>query len=219
MKYKLILFDLDGTLLASADSLIASARDSLEKHFLVPFHYNNLEKYAGMGGRRLLSAITNWEMEDKRIEQALQSLIEIYQKNYILESSLFPGVSQLLEKLEKESIAWGIYTNKKYELSKMIVDNSPHLQKSQMLICPPEVELKPSPQGMLMAFAHFQVAPEEVLMVGDTFKDAEVAKLSNTDFAFHSQGYTEDAQAILEDYKPFISFAHFDDLQTHLTNQ
>ena len=219
MKYKLILFDLDGTLLASAPSLIASAKGALERHFLVRFSYNNLEKFAGMGGRKLLSAITNWDMEDLRIEKTLLSLIEIYQKNYILESPLFPGVSQFLERLEKESIAWGIYTNKRYDLSKMIVDNSPHLQKSQILICPPEVELKPSPQGMLQAFEHFQVAHEEVLMVGDTVKDAEVAKLSKTDFAFHTQGYTEDAQAILEDYKPLISFAQFGDLNTILNNQ
>ena len=117
---KTIIFDLDGTLIDSAQSVLVSMQRAFESCRLVPV----LPLEASLIGpplREMLQRLSP-ESDSAQIEQLAQSFISSYDEQGCLEAHPFPGIDEILRDLRRRGVALHIVTNKRaYPTQKILV--------------------------------------------------------------------------------------------------
>lgn len=208
---KVILFDLDGTLLDSRDFLVQSSFDILQKNYPDQFPYEQIEADFGNGFGRLLP--------DKKSDIGKKSLQEFHgiKLGKYHETTYFPGVLDGLYTLHAKGITLGVVTNQ----NKQVAINSlkHHQIKSlfDVIIGLQDVkEGKPSPEGINQAIEQLQCNKEDVLMVGDSRFDMMAGYHADVQTGF-TKWY--DNLIIPQAYPPTFVFENFDMLLDVITKQ
>ena len=184
-KYKLYLFDLDGTLLDS-DQMIIETFHELHKLYspadFVPDD-NVLITYSGPPIRESLKK----EFPELDQEEILKVWRERSLKNYAKYTKLFPNVIEALIKLKEDGAKVAIVTNK-HKVATLEALRLFGLNKLDIYcVTGDDVEkLKPHPVGLLIAMHHFGVPEEATIYIGDSVYDAETAKNAKVDFGLVS---------------------------------
>ena len=119
--YKLVLFDLDGTLLDSAPALVKATNQLLEKYSKRAQEYAPLRSFASNGAVGLIKQAFKHTPLPVDIAQLRAEFLEFYQVDILYGSSLFSGMDRLLAALDSANIEWGIVTNKPRFLSEKIL--------------------------------------------------------------------------------------------------
>ena len=187
---KLILFDLDGTLLDTLEDLSEAVNYALELRDL-PLH--SLEEYRGMVGhgvRNLVkqaveaslpknqfpSAIANPTLTDAYIDEALADFKEYYQAHIDVHTHPYAGMPELLSDLQARGVQLAIASNKFQEGTEYLVQKLfPGIDFVAILGNRPGWPLKPSPEIVQEVLRRSGVAPEDALLVGDSPTDMRTA--------------------------------------------
>src|SRR5438445_2720152 len=127
-----VLFDLDGTLLDTANDLGLALNHLLQDHQLPMVPFENIRPAAGSGCPGLLKLGMNIDPEDHRYPLLSEQLLELYQHYLLKTTRFFPGIENTLDYLEKNSIPWGIVTNKPAKYTDQLVR---HLQLDKRAVC------------------------------------------------------------------------------------
>jgi len=160
---KVILFDLDGTLLDSRDFLVQTSFDILQKNYPNQFSYEHIEADFGNGFARLLP--------NKQSEIGKQSLREFRatKMEKYHETIYFPGVIDGLRHLNSQGIQLGIVTNQNKQMAIHSLKHHDIESLFTVTIGHQDVhEGKPDPEGINRAIEALQCKKEDVLMVGDS---------------------------------------------------
>jgi phosphoglycolate phosphatase len=182
MKIRLVLFDLDGVLLDSADNMRRSWGALLEKTGLqIPF-----EDYFSKIGRPFPDIM---EMLGLRSEaERLEKIYMTASFDFLRAATFFPGTLEILQELAREQIRTGIVTSKDRPRTSAVLEQLP----SQFVTvqCPVKgYRGKPAPDYLLLAMAEANCDPAETLFVGDMTTDHEAAKRAGVSYAHVAWGY------------------------------
>ena len=109
MKYKYLLFDLDGTLVNTTEGVLKSAQFAL-KHFGISQPLNELMNFFGPPLK--VSFTTLYGLTDEQAEEAIKLYLERYEAKGMAESCVYPEIPNLLEKLKKAGYKLGVATSK-----------------------------------------------------------------------------------------------------------
>jgi phosphoglycolate phosphatase len=173
---KAVIFDLDGTL---ADSLaeIGNAMNAALQRF--GFEAHPLEAYKHMVGEGVeaLVAKATRGAPAETAAQVLECYRDEYRSNGHQLSHPYPGVLDLLQKLQARQIPMSVLSNKRDEFTK-------HLVSLRFLGMPfvdvrgerPSVARKPDPTAALELATAMRMAPSDVTFVGDTAVDMRTAR-------------------------------------------
>ncbi|MDL2231926.1 HAD family hydrolase [Porphyromonadaceae bacterium OttesenSCG-928-L07] len=174
---KLVIFDLDGTLLNSLDDLAASANYVLKK-FGYPEH--EVEAYRYMVGNGISKLLERALPEDARIQSILYSVkkefMEYYAEHKADLTKPYDGINELLQNLRHRGVALAIATNKEHENARNLVNHC--FQTGTFKIIrgeQPGFPIKPDPAIVFAILNETGVEPHEVLYVGDTAVDMQTA--------------------------------------------
>lgn len=195
--FKAILFDLDGTLLDTAPDMAAALNRVLEEEQMPVLPLEEIRPHVSKGGLALtLLAFANTHSENA-IEGLRQRFLSHYLEHIADHSSLFPGFADLLEKLERHGIPWGIVTNKHEWLTTPLLKQISRLEKSQVTVCGDTyAEKKPHPMPLLEAAKQLHIAPEHCLYVGDDPRDITAGKAAGMTTAIAGWGYIQDLSSL-----------------------
>lgn len=179
MKYKGIIFDLDGTLIDSIEDISDSMNKTLEEFDMERFTYEEYKEKIGKGFRNL---VIN-SIEDKNNEELINKMTERFQynydKNYINKSKPYVGIDNLLLKLKEKNINIAIFSNKKEEYTKKVAEKL--LANINFISILGEVKdrpIKPDPTGINIILEKMKLNKSEVIYVGDTNVDMITGKNS-----------------------------------------
>lgn len=199
INYEAFIFDLDGTLLDTADDLGAALNSVLKVH-LMPLVSEEIYRPAASNGAVALLEAGFGQIWHSRPDQAelRQQLLDAYSANIATHSRCFTGVAQLLLALEQQKIKWGIMTNKPEFLTKPLVAQIPELKDTQALVSGDTLNIaKPSPLPLLHTAELLGVEPKRCLYIGDAQRDIEAAKAANMYSATALWGYVpSEAEAL-----------------------
>lgn len=121
MKYKGIIFDLDGTLLDTITDIADSCNEALSKF---GFSGHSIEDYKlklGNGFRVLIEKSVPEGTDRETIESVLKSYAEIYSYNYLNKTAPYEGIIELLNELIEKGIKVAINSNKRDDYVKPII--------------------------------------------------------------------------------------------------
>lgn len=175
-----VIFDLDGTLLNTVDSMAEAGNNMLAQVGLPRQPNNSYRFFAGDGSRVLVQralAAAGGSTDEAFAEQAHRLYISFFTETCTHNVAPYPGILGLLTQLQRHGIACAVLSNK------------PHQQTADVVsrFFPPElfaavqgqvdgVPLKPDPQGVYAILRRLSLSPEQCLYVGDTGVDMETGR-------------------------------------------
>ena len=178
MNPKLVIFDLDGTLLDTLDDLsVAVNYAMLQRGF--PLHTR--EEYrmmVGHGARNLMMKAVPAEhrKDEAMIDAVLADFRNYYNTHIDVYTKPFPGIPQLLESLHQNGIILAVASNKFQEGTEhLIKEFFPNIPFVAILGNRPGYPLKPDPEVVGEVLRKTGLSKSDAVMVGDSDTDMETA--------------------------------------------
>jgi len=193
-KPKMILIDVDGTLVDSVPDL-AYCVDELMKRLGRPTHGEaRVRNWVGNGVERLvrraLVGQLDGEPSDEDFAAAYPIFLELYADNTSKRSCLYPGVREGLEYMKSRGYRLGCVTNKAAQFTIPLLKDLGVYDDFGIVVSGDTLPVKkPDPQPLLHAAAHFGVAPQDSLMLGDSKSDVTAARAAGFQIICMSYGY------------------------------
>jgi len=211
---KLVIFDLDGTLLNTIADLADAANHAL-KQLGYPTHPEaTIRTFVGNGINKLLErSLPELERNETNLMRMRSFFLPYYDAHNADLSTPYPGIISLLETLQAKGILIAIASNK-YQAAteKLIRHYFPTIRFVEVLGQREGIAVKPDPSIVFDILKKADVAPEDVLYVGDSGVDMQTAINAGIDAigvmwgfrpkaeleSFHPKGIIEDAEELLE---------------------
>jgi HAD superfamily hydrolase (TIGR01549 family) len=170
-----VIFDVDGTLVDSNDAHAAAWQDVLrEFHFVRSFA--DIRRLIGMGGDKLLPALTGISAESELGERIVERRGRRFREAYLHELRPFPDVRPLFERLAGDGFRLGIASSAKQDELDALLDVAGVADLIDRQTSSDDVDSsKPDPDALHAALAKLRVRPDAAVMVGDTPYDVEAA--------------------------------------------
>ena len=186
LRYRAVLFDLDGTLVDSYDALTEAVNYARREHGLPELSGARIRDFVGDGLEKLLQRAFDIEDVPRSVQDAFENR---YDEICCVESKIMADVERTLEELHEAGVAMAVCTNKPTPFSKKILDFlelSPYFRA----IVGPDLAgaRKPEAQHVLHTLAATSCAPGEALFVGDMPIDVHAARNSGIDVAVVATG-------------------------------
>ncbi len=192
--FEAVLFDLDGTLADTAPDLGGAANRLRQEEGRTALPLEVLRPYTSQGVRGLLRVAFEIDNTHPDYDRLSRRFLEIYATRLCDDTSLFSGITDLLDGIESMKLGWGIVTNKRMRFTDPLVDL---LQLSNRTVCvvsgDTTAEAKPSPLPILHACKLLGCAPEKAIYVGDDRRDIVAGQAAGCMTVAASYGYLGDS--------------------------
>ena len=174
MSIRTVLFDLDGTLLDTAPDLADALNTVLVEEHRAPLPYEEIRGVVSHGGMALIRLGFGIPPADPDFEPLRQRLLEIYRANIASKTRPFPGMTELLDELERRGLNWGVVTNKPGWLTDPLMRQLALYDRAVCVVSGDTLnERKPHPAPMLHACEQAGSLPAQCVYVGDAERDIE----------------------------------------------
>jgi len=195
MKYKAVIFDLDGTLLDTLRDIATSANLVLEHFGKSTLPLEDYRLLVGEGARRLMEKAIE---DESKTDQALELFKKFYASRWDATTKPYEGILQLLQALQDSNLKLGVLSNKPDQFVKECVEcYFPNISFLHVAGERFGIERKPNPRGAYIALEALHVKTNEVCFVGDTKTDMLTATAANIDALGVSWGF-RDAKELYE---------------------
>jgi phosphoglycolate phosphatase len=163
---RLVVFDLDGTLVDSLDDLVSAVNHALAHHRLPTLPPEEVRGYVGDGATKLVLRSLGERVD--LLPRVLPTFMDRYRLHLLDGTRPYPGVAETLPRLARERML-AVLTNKPTDMTERILSGlslAPHFRAVRGGDSLPTK--KPDPAGLRSILSELSVSPEETLMVGDS---------------------------------------------------
>ncbi len=181
-KLRLLVFDLDGTLIDSKRDLVESVNAALHAFSLPAQAPERIASYIGDGAGMLVTRALEADGADPELQPAVLDAFLGYYREHLLDHTLpYPGVTAALEELAALPLQMAVLTNKPVRASRDICAGL-GLQRCFFEVYGGNsfATKKPGPEGLLKLMAEAGARPEETVMIGDSDVDVRTAQAAST---------------------------------------
>ncbi len=209
---RLIVYDLDGTLVDTREDIAQAVNHMLGELDRPPMATPAIARYVGLGLEQLIRGCLATD-DAGLIERGMRLYRAHYTVHLVDRSALYPGVRDALEHFAARRQA--VLTNKPNPFSRMILEalgvagyfvdivgGNSHFPK------------KPDPEAMRDLMARVAVSPDETLLVGDSPIDVETGRRARVFTVGVAQGFAEDEaleaagpNALVRNFQEFLALA------------
>lgn len=175
-----VLFDLDGTLADTAPDLGFALNLLRTRRGLPELSMDEIRPQASHGVKGLFSIGFGLSPEEHGYAPLRDEFLEVYSANICYKTKLFPGISELLEKLEEMGLRWGVVTNKPHVYTVALLDALGLLNRSAVTVSGDTcVHAKPHPEPLFHAADALGIEARRCLYLGDDRRDVEASVAAN----------------------------------------
>ena len=196
MKKRLVIFDLDGTLLNTIADLAVATNEAL-RAMGYPTHAEEvIQTFVGNGVGKLLERSMPL---DKRTEENIalvrRHFMAYYDQHNADLSTPYPGIADMLSRLQEDGVMLAVASNKYQSATeKLIARYFPHINFVCVLGQRQGIPVKPSPDIVLEIMEKANVSRSDTLYVGDSGVDMQTACNAGIDSVAVSWGFRPRAE-------------------------
>ncbi len=189
---RLVVFDLDGTLVDSARDIAASVNAALQTLApgTVEVPLDRIVDFVGEGARRLIERVLRHQALGLPPDELLSVYLECYRERLLDTTRLYPGVAEALAALGPPGPALAVLTNKPGDMSRAILAGLGVASRFARIWGAEDVPArKPDPAGLASLLRELGIAAGEAWMVGDSATDVKTARAAGVRVAGVSWGF------------------------------
>lgn len=192
---KMVLFDLDGTLIDSVPDLLVAVNQMMDALGMPHRAEADVRHWVGNGIERLVERAlvndTHGSLPDAALfEQAMPIFKQFYALSNGKHSCVFPGVVEGIAYVKSLGLRVGCVTNKAAAFTLPLLKDMGLLDQFETVIAGDTLPMKkPDPAPLIYAAGWFQVHPAEALMIGDSISDVKAARAAGFNIICMSYGY------------------------------
>lgn len=206
MKYKVIIFDWDGTLMDSIEKIVACVKAAADDcHLPVP-STNAIRHIVGLSLDIAMAKLCPNATQEQQV-----AMVNAYRQQYLfinkLETPFYPGIKSWLNDLKKQGYILAVATGKGRNGLDRLLDTFALQDLFTVTYCADQTASKPNPLMLHRILDDLNLDASQALMVGDTSYDLEMANNANIDCLGVSYGVHH--KDILNQFNPI---AIIDDL-------
>ncbi|KZN28413.1 hypothetical protein N480_09975 [Pseudoalteromonas luteoviolacea S2607] len=174
MKYKLVILDWDGTVMDTVPKIVNTINRVADQHAIPRASEEDTKSIIGLSLETALATL--FPAEAHRSMELASAYKHIYKEVDSTPTKLFDGVEKVLKFLAEQGVQIAVATGKSRQgLNRLLVETG--LEDYFITTrTADEAESKPSPDMLYQIMAELGVEPEDVVMVGDTIIDMEMAR-------------------------------------------
>jgi phosphoglycolate phosphatase len=210
---RIVVFDLDGTLVDTAPDLIAALNHVLARDGIAPLPLASARNMIGAGARKLIER--GLEVADRNVSaddlnRLMRDFIDYYAAHIADASRPFEGLEDALDDLSSRGYRFAVCTNKLEWLSKLLLDRL-GLSSRFAAICGADTfgVAKPDPAILQQTLARAGGHTSAAIMVGDAGPDVGVARRASVPVIGVTFGYTD---VPIAELKPDRLIGHMNEL-------
>lgn len=181
MKYKAVLFDLDGTILETLEDLSNSVNYALAKNNYPTHSIDAIRLFVGNGIRKLMERSCPVGASVEEVDRVHSDFTEHYKVHCNDKTRPYDGIIEMLDTLRAHGVKLAVLSNKAdyavKDLCKLHFDGLLDVAQGEITGIP----RKPSPEGVNIILEKLGVSSAECAYVGDSDVDVETARNSGLD--------------------------------------
>ncbi|HEY8551210.1 MAG TPA: HAD-IA family hydrolase [Vicinamibacterales bacterium] len=187
--FRVLVFDLDGTLVDSRRDIADAANDLLATYDAAPLDDETVVRMVGEGARLLVSRVLAARGIAADLEAALARFVELYERRLVDHTRPYPGVTEVLPVLAGRATL-AVLTNKPQAAADRLLAEL-GLARFFARVVGGDTVLgrKPAPDGLQTIVSLAHAVPAATLMVGDSWVDVETARRAGTRVCFAEYGF------------------------------
>src|SRR5580658_9825537 len=222
---RLLIFDLDGTLIDSEQDLSIAVNATRADAGLPPLTMEDVAAMVGRGATELIRQAVPGD--PARFRHSLEFFVHYYRQHSLEHTKPYPGTVEAIIEMHERGYIMGILTNKPTRISRDILATLKLVDKFRFvygargpLPGPPHPdgtlsfeEKKPNPVGILTMLKHTSLDPKQALMVGDSAVDVLTGRNAGVWTCGVTYGFQPES---LRDNPPDILVDSLAELSAHL---
>lgn len=211
---KLVLFDVDGTLVDSQNILVAAQRSAFEAFGLEPPSREMSLSIVGLSLVEAFTVLAGPKAPAEGLAQAYKDAFMVLRQDPAMEEPLFPGAGECLERLgRREDALLGIATGKSRRGVAHLLERHDWQKVFATIQTADDAPSKPHPAMILQAIEEVGAAPHETVMIGDSSYDMAMARAAGVLPVGVSWGFQPVAALVEAGAGPIVhSYAELDAL-------
>ncbi len=214
---RLVMFDLDGTLMDSVPDLAAAVDKMLMLLGREPAGIERVRDWVGNGSRVLVRRALAGQLDhdgvaDELADEALALFMQAYAGGHEL-TAVYPGVRDCLDWLRERRVKLAIITNKPAQFIEPLLEEKGLAGYFDWLVGGDTLpQQKPDPAALFWVMDKAGVAPSESLFIGDSRNDVRAAKAATVRCVALTYGYNhgepiadEQPALVLDDLRELVA--------------
>ena len=192
MKYELLVFDLDGTILDTLDDLTDSVNYALKKHGYPTRSKTEIRSFVGDGLLMLVRRAIAPETDEAVIQTVLATQKAYYKDHCADKTKPYEGIAELLRDLKAEGYKLAVVSNKA-DYAVQILGEQYFSGIFHMMVGEKEnVRKKPAPDSVYAVLNELQVEQQAAVYIGDSEVDIETAKNAGLNAVLVTWGFRDE---------------------------
>ena len=189
MKYKAVLFDMDGTVLDTLEDLKDAVNVTLDAFGMPRRSFEEVRCFVGNGALRLFEQAVVPGSSEETVLEALAWFKEYYDKHCLIKTAPYAGIMELLEELKAQGIKLAVVSNKPHsavqELSRLFFSDYMEYSVGQQDAVP----RKPAPDMLWQTIEKMGLELSDCVYIGDSEVDVATAANAGLDCIAVSWGF------------------------------
>lgn len=192
--FRLVIFDLDGTLLNTIGDLAAAGNHTLAEMGYPQHPEDSYRHFVGNGIPKLIERMLPADCGEEVRKSAFERFMEYYSQHKCDRTKPYPGIPELVRELKSSGVICGANSNKAHEFTNELIRMNFGEDITEIIGYGAGFPAKPDPGAALEMLRRTKIPPEQALYVGDSDVDVMTghnAKIAVCSALWGFRGYDE----------------------------
>lgn len=189
MRYKLVIFDLDGTVLNTIGGLAHAVNHVLEANGLNIKTKAEVQAMVGNGTRKLIERSLGENADASLVDKVYAEYQQYYRENCSYDTYPYEGIVDMLRSLNEAGIRCAVVTNKPDAPAKKLINDNFGDLIAETHGNVPDVPVKPDPTFVRMTMENLKADPSQTVYIGDSDVDINTGKNAGIDYISVDWGF------------------------------
>lgn len=189
MRYKFVIFDLDGTVLNTIGGLAHAVNHVLEANGLNIKTKAEVQAMVGNGTRKLIERSLGENADPSLVDKVYAEYQQYYRENCSYDTYPYEGIVDMLRSLNEAGIRCAVVTNKPDAPAKKLINDNFGDLIAETHGNVPDVPVKPDPTFVRMTMENLKADPSQTVYIGDSDVDINTGKNAGIDYISVDWGF------------------------------